>query len=97
MDDQMRERMIVAFAQAVCVAGAPSFEIGMQQVKIFLGVVSNWAHFMNDFLQPIQTIKDLGKALNSRMSMSDAEEKLLLLALENLPQIMREGLRMASR
>jgi hypothetical protein len=92
----MRERMIVAFDRAVRVAGAPSFDEGMCQAKTVLGIVSNWPLFVSDFLKPIETIEGLRKALDSRMSLPEREQTMFLFALENLPDIVREGSRMAA-
>lgn len=96
MEDKMRERMIVAFDQAVRIAGASSFEEGMGQARMLTGLVIGWVHFVNNFIQPIQTVVDLRETLVSRMSLTESEETLLLLALENLPQIVREGFTMVA-
>ncbi len=89
MEDQMRERMVVALEQVVRMAGAPSFEEGMRQAKTLLGTVSSWILFANNFIEPIQTSEDMRKALDSRMSLSEGEQTLLLITLENLPQMLR--------
>jgi len=91
VDEQMREVMIVAFDNAVRMVGAQSFEEGMRQAKTVLENVSSWALFANNFIQPIETVQDLRETLDSRMSIPEREQALLLFALENLPEILREG------
>ena len=97
VEEKMRERMIVAFEKTVRMAGAPSFEKGMCQAKEKLGIASSWVLFVNNFIQPIQTVEDLREALESRMFLPEREQAQLLFALEKLPQIVREGSLMASK
>jgi len=88
----MREKMVVAFDQAVRMAGAQGFEKGMEQARVVCGVVTNLVIFANNFIQPIQTTDELREALDSRMSLSEKEQALLLFALENLPELLRLGI-----
>jgi hypothetical protein len=92
MDYETREKMIVAIDQAGRMAGAPNFEKGMEQARMVCGIVTNLFIFVNNFIQPIQTIEDLREALDSRMSLSEKEQAYLLFALENMPQMLRSGI-----
>jgi hypothetical protein len=88
----MREKMVVAFDQDARMAGAPTFEKGMEQARTFLGIVTNWVIFANNFIQSIQTIEDLRETLDSRTKLSEKEQAYLLFALENMPEILRVGI-----
>jgi hypothetical protein len=92
VDYEMREKMVVAFDQAVHMVGATGFEKGMEQARFLCGLATNWAIFVNNFIQPIQTIEDLREALDLRMALSEEHQVYLLVALENLPQILRMGI-----
>jgi hypothetical protein len=88
----MREKLVVAFAQIASLAGAPSFEEGMSQVRELVGKVTDFTLFVNNVIQSVRTVEDVGEMFNSQVSISPKEETLLLFAMENLPQILWQAL-----
>jgi hypothetical protein len=88
----MREKMVAAFDRDVRMAGAQNFEEGMEKAKMVCGILTSMIVFANNFIQEIRTVEDLRKKFDDRMSLSEREQAVLLIALENLPQMVRLGL-----
>jgi hypothetical protein len=90
VDEKMREKMVLALENAVRVAGARDYEEGMKQAKKLID-------FADNGIQSIQTIEGLRKTLDSCLPTSKSEEKVVLLAIKLLPQLLRVGLKMAAK
>ena len=90
MNEEVREKMVLAFENAVLVAGAQDYEAGVRQA-------SKLIEFIQDGVQSIQTKDGLRKMLDSWLPMSKSEEKVALLALKLLPQLLRIGLKGAAK
>jgi hypothetical protein len=71
------------------VAGAKDYEDGMRQA-------TNLIEFARNGVQSIQTIEGLRTALDSWPPMSRCEEKIMLLLMDQLPQVLRIGFRMVA-
>lgn len=92
MDEEMREKMISAFEDAVRVAGAKDYETGMMQARNLIVFVSGLVEFVTRSICAMGTIEGLRKMLDSMEEMSEEEAALLMLVLNQLPQLLRFGL-----
>jgi hypothetical protein len=92
VEEKMVEKMIAAFDKDLRMVGAASFEEAIEQTIKLTGILSNWILFLHNFLQQHRTIESLRDALINESSLTERDESLLLFALENLPQMVREGL-----
>ncbi|MGO9340175.1 MAG: hypothetical protein ACLPY1_21980 [Terracidiphilus sp.] len=90
MDQEIREKMVLAVENAVLVAGAKDYETGMVQASKLVASVLNG-------VASIQTKDGLRTTLDSCSAISKREEKLVLLGLKMLPQVLRIGLKMAAQ
>jgi hypothetical protein len=89
MDEKIREKMVLALENAVRVAGAKDYEDGMRQA-------TNLIEFARNGAQSIQTIEGLRTVLDSCPPMSRREEKIVLVLMNQLPQVLRIGFMVAA-
>jgi hypothetical protein len=90
VDEKTRERLVLAVENAIRVSGAKNYEAGMKQALKLI-------EFVHTGIRSIQTIDDLRTTLDSCLPMSKSEEKIAVLAISFLPQILRIGLKMAAQ
>lgn len=90
MNEERREKAVSGFEKAIMVAGAENYEEGMKQATKFL-------RFALDGAESIQTKDGLRTVLDQLQPMSRSEERLALFMINQLPQLIRIGLKIASK
>jgi len=90
VDEIIREKIVTAIENGVRAAGAIDYEGGMKQAEKLI-------EFAYSGVRSIRTIEELRSALDSCPPMSKSEEKIVLLSMQLLPQVLRIGLKMAAK
>lgn len=90
MNENVREKFVVAIQKSLRVVGAKDYESGMESAEKLLG----WAH---NGIQSIRTTDDLRAALDSVPPLTKREEAIALFLMNQLPQVIRMGLKIAAK
>jgi hypothetical protein len=90
LNEKTREKMVSALEKAILSLGEPTYEDGMKKAVKVLEFFTNGA-------RSIQTPEGLRSALDACQPLTKGEEILALFAMQNLPSLIRVGLKMAAK
>ena len=90
MDEKLREKLVLAIERSARMAGANDYEEGMESARNLI----TWVY---DRIQSIRTLDDLRAVLDSCPPFSRREEAILLFLVNQMPQVIRFGLKVAAK
>jgi hypothetical protein len=90
LEEKLREKFVEAVDKALKTAGARDYVSGMEQAKKLIA-------FAYEGIESIKTPGDLRAALDSCPPLTKREEIVYLLLAQNLPALLRLGLKIAAK
>jgi hypothetical protein len=90
VDEQVREKLAWAIEKSVMDNGAKNYEQGLKQAKTVL-------EFLLKGVDSIQTKEDLRTALTQLQLESRHEERVALFVMNQIPHLLRFGLKLAAK